>query len=69
MPTRIMSKLMHKIELRSVFFSGYQYDTKGFLPKEVEIADDEFIVNVETIMPNPSVGVGVRVWIGKLVGQ
>lgn len=35
----------------------------------VDIADDEWIVNVETVPPNPATGCGSRVWIARLADE
>jgi hypothetical protein len=50
--------------LRSVFQPGFRHDNHDNIV--VELHDDEWIVNVETIPPNPTTGVGVRTWIARL---
>lgn len=54
---------MQKIIIRSFFFP-----TDPHRPKlnDVDLEDDEWIINIETVPPNPVIGWGVRVWIGRL---
>ena len=54
-----------RVILRSVFQRGFRIDARDD-NVVVELRDNEWIVNVETIPPNPTTGVGVRVWIGSL---
>lgn len=53
-----------QIEIRFAWWQHGPYTPLTDLT--VDIADDEWIINVESVPPNPSTGSGTRVWIARL---
>lgn len=55
--------MKQRIEVRNEFAR-----CDPFRPGEVniEISDDEWIVNVESVPPNSAIGSGTRVWVARL---
>jgi hypothetical protein len=57
--------LGHEIHMRSVFYPSASGRLWRGDDITVVLHPGEHVVNVESVLPNPSIGAGTRVWIAK----